>query len=367
MAEHVRWGILGTAMIARKNWASIKNAPNATLVAVASRSEERAAQYIDECQSQVPHETKPRAIGSYEEMIAADDIDAIYVPLPTGTRAEWCIKAANAGKHVLGEKPCGVDVAELESILHACKANNVQYMDGVMFMHSARLPKMRETLDDKESVGDLRRIQSGFSFMAPADFIENNIRINSDLEPMGCLGDLGWYNIRISLFAMNYEMPSKVSGRLLTDMKRDDSPNPVPLEFSGELFWDNGVSAGFYCSFVTGHQQWTHISGTNGYLELPDFVLPFFSSEVAFDVGNHELDLHGCVFNMQEHTRRVPVREYGNNEPGAQETNLFANFSSLVQSGTPDNSWGEIALKTQKVMDACYASAKANGLPRRVG
>jgi predicted dehydrogenase len=361
MTEQVRWGILGTATIARKNWASIKNSPNATLVAVASRSQERAQQYIGECQSQVPHDPKPRAIGSYEEMIAADDIDAIYVPLPTGTRADWCIKAANAGKHVLGEKPCGVDVPELESILNACQANNVQYMDGVMFMHSARLNKIRETLDDGKSVGDIKRIQTGFSFLAPSDFIENNIRINSDLEPMGCLGDLGWYNIRMNLFAMNYAMPSKVSGRLLTDMKRDDSPNPVPLEFSGELFWDNGASASFYCSFVTEHQQWAHISGTKGYLSLPDFVLPFFGSEVAFDVGNHEFDLHGCVFNMQERTRRVAVSEYANNEPGAQETNLFENFSNLVLSGTPDNTWGEIALKTQKVMDACYVSAKEDG------
>ena len=361
MTEQVRWGILGTAGIARKNWASIKNSSNAQLVAVASRSEARAQQYIDECQSQIAHEIKPRAIGSYEEMIAADDIDAIYIPLPTGLRAEWCIKAANAGKHVLGEKPCGVDVAELESILAACKANNVQYMDGVMFMHSARQAKLRETLDDGSSIGDIKRIQTGFSFLAPTEFIENDIRINSNLEPMGCLGDLGWYNIRASLFMMNYAMPSRVSGRLLTDMKRDDSPNPVPLEFSGELFWDSGASANFYCSFITEHQQWVNVSGTKGYLQFSDFVLPFFGSEVAFEVSNHELDIHGCVFNMQEHTRRVAVAEYGNNEPGAQETNLFQNFSDLVKSGTPDNSWGEITLQTQTVMDACYASAKAGG------
>jgi predicted dehydrogenase len=361
MSDKVRWGILGTAGIARKNWASIHNSPNSELVAVASRSEARAAEYIDECQGQVPHESKPRAIGGYDEMIAADDIDAIYVPLPTGMRAEWCIKAANAGKHVLGEKPCGVDVAELESILSACQANNVQYMDGVMFMHSARQQKLRETLDDGTSIGDIKRIQSGFSFLAPTEFIENDIRINSDLEPMGCLGDLGWYNIRVSLFAMDYAMPTKVSGRLLTDMKRADSPNPVPLEFSGELFWDSGASASFYCSFITEHQQWVHVSGNKGYLQFPDFVLPYFGSEVLFEVSNHHLDIHGCVFNMQEHTRRVAVPEYGNNEPGAQETNLFNNFSDLVLSGKPDNSWGEITLKTQKVMDACYASANADG------
>ena len=353
-------------MIARKNWASIKNSPNSRLVAVASRNGERAVQYIDECQNHVPQDPKPRAIGSYDEMIAADDIDAIYIPLPTGTRAEWCIKAAKAGKHVLGEKPCGVDVAELESILAACQENNVQFMDGVMFMHSTRLPKLRDTLDDGKSVGDIKRIQSAFSFRGPSEFIDHNIRVNSSLEPMGCLGDLGWYNIRISLFAMKYQMPKTVTGRLLTAMQRPDSPLPVPLEFSGEMFWENGVSAGFYCSFVTANQQWANISGTAGYLRLPDFVVPFFSSEVAFEVNQHQLDQHGCTFNMQQYTQRIAVREYANNESGAQETNLFTNFSSLVQSGKPDNSWGEITLKTQQILDACYASATNGGAEQTI-
>ena len=74
-----RWGILGTANIAQKNWQAIRNAGNASLSAVASRSVERAQQFIDGCQSTVPHYPAPRAIGSYEAMIAATDIDAIYI------------------------------------------------------------------------------------------------------------------------------------------------------------------------------------------------------------------------------------------------------------------------------------------------
>ncbi|MDA0285010.1 MAG: Gfo/Idh/MocA family oxidoreductase, partial [Planctomycetota bacterium] len=112
-----RWGILGTAGISRKNWHSIRNSENATLVAVASRSSERAQQYIDECQRDVSQLPVPRAVGSYEELLTADDIDAVYVPLPTGIRAEWVIRAAEAGKHVLCEKPCGLDAAEVQRIL----------------------------------------------------------------------------------------------------------------------------------------------------------------------------------------------------------------------------------------------------------
>ena len=152
--EICRWGILGTAFIAKKNWKSIWNCDNATLVAVASRSEERAVEYIAENQTQVPFDLAPEAVGSYEALLARDDIDAVYIPLPTGIRKEWVIKAAEAGKHVMGEKPCGDTLADVQEIVAACEANNVQYMDGVMFMHSDRLPAIRKTIDSfKEFVG----------------------------------------------------------------------------------------------------------------------------------------------------------------------------------------------------------------------
>lgn len=356
-----RWGILGTAGISRKNWHSIRNSENATLVAVASRSIDRAQQYIDECQSNVPHSPAPRAIGSYEELLAADDIDAVYIPLPTGLRTEWVIKAAEAGKHILGEKPCGIDASEVQKILDACRKNNVQFMDGVMFMHSNRLHAIREALNDGTSVGDLRRIATGFSFRAPADFLRENIRVSSQLEPMGCLGDLGWYNVRFTLWVMNYAMPKAVSGRLLSSIQSDGSSDPTPTEFSGELFFDDGVTATFYTSFLTEHQQWAHVSGSAGHIQVNDFVLPFMGPELSFEVSNHHFDISECQFNMERHTRRVAVSEYANNHPTAQETNLFRNFSAQVLSGRVDPHWGRIALQTQHVLDALVTSSKANG------
>ncbi len=100
MTERIcKWGIMGTATIARKNWKSIWNAENATLVAVASRDATRSQTYIDECQRQVPFDPTPQAIGSYEELLESD-VDAVYIPLPTGLRKQWVIRAAQAGKHV---------------------------------------------------------------------------------------------------------------------------------------------------------------------------------------------------------------------------------------------------------------------------
>ena len=96
-----RWGILGAAGIARKNWQAIRRSGNGTLVAVASRDAGRAGEWIAENQAEQPFEVVPEAVGGYEELLRREDVDAVYIPLPTGLRAEWVLKAAEAGKHVL--------------------------------------------------------------------------------------------------------------------------------------------------------------------------------------------------------------------------------------------------------------------------
>lgn len=361
--QQCRWGILGAANIARKNWRSIRNAGNACVTAVASRDRQRAAQFIDECQSDFAFPTVPHACRDYAMLLDRDDIDAVYVPLPTGLRKEWVIRAADAGKHVMCEKPCAVNAADLREMLAACRRNNVQFMDGVMFMHSRRLDALRAVLDDGESVGSIRRITSQFSFLAPEEFIRGNIRVSSELEPAGCLGDLGWYNIRFALWTMKYQLPRRAVGRLLSKHGRADSPQPVPTEFSGELLYDGGVSAGFYCSFLARHQQWSNISGNRGQVTLQDFVLPVYGNESAFTVEQAQFSGLGTVFNMESHPRRVAVAEYSNSHPNAQETNLFRNFSALVLSGKPDPVWGDIALKTQQVLDACLESSLNGSQP----
>mgnify|MGYP002622911042 CR=1 FL=1 len=359
--QQCRWGILGTAGIARKNWLAIRNTGNGRVTAVASRDVDRAFRFIDECQRDAPVDPRPHACGEYASLLERDDVDAVYIPLPTGLRTEWVIRAAEAGKHVLCEKPCAVESSDLSGMLEACDENDVQFMDGVMFMHSARMAKIREALDDGESVGRIRRIASHFSFCAPEEFLSENIRVSSALEPQGCLGDLGWYTIRFSLFVKNYELPERVRGRILSEYGRSDSPESVPTEFSGELYFKNGVSAGFYNSFLTEHQQFATVSGSKGYLHLRDFVLPVNGSEVDFTVENSVFAARGCDFVMESHPQRVGVREYSQSHPTSQEANLFRTFSELVLSGRRDRSWGEIALKTQRVMDACLRSAREGG------
>jgi predicted dehydrogenase len=356
-----RWGILGTARIARKNWKAIRNAGNSALVAVASRDFERARRFIEECQADVPLAPEAAACGSYQELLDRNDIDAVYVPLPTGIRKEWVLRAARAGKHILCEKPCAVSADDLRDMLDACRENHVQFMDGVMFMHSRRLPLLRQTLDDGRSIGSVGRITSQFSFLAADDFLETNIRASNLLEPLGCLGDLGWYNIRFSLWVMKERLPQRVAGRMLTAHHPGAGP-PVPMEFSGELFFPGGESASFFCSYRTGNQQWATVSGTQGALQLQDFVVPFYGNEVSFEANAPVLRFRSsCDFGIESYPRRLAVHEYSNGSPNAQETNMIRTFAHIVTTGQLEPPWGEQALATQQVLDALLSSARQDG------
>src|SRR5215216_159234 len=162
MKNKVRWGIMSAANIARKNWKAIRNSGNGTVTAVTARDLEKARQFVEECQFSAPMGNEVRAVGSYEELIEAEDVDALYIPLPTGPRPEWVMRAAKAGKHVVCEKPCANNLREMRKMLEVCHANKVQFMDGVMFMHSRRLDAIRAELELK-TIGDVKRITSAFS------------------------------------------------------------------------------------------------------------------------------------------------------------------------------------------------------------
>ena len=104
----LRWGILSTAEIARKNWKAILNSGNGVVTAVASRNLDRSQRFIAGCQAQAPFSSAPQAVGSYEALLASKEVDAVYIPLPTGLRKEWVIRAAEARKHMAdGQFPPG--------------------------------------------------------------------------------------------------------------------------------------------------------------------------------------------------------------------------------------------------------------------
>ncbi len=360
---NLRWGILGAANIAQKNWKAIWNSGNGRVVAVASRDIQRSRRFIDDCQSEAPFNPVPRALRSYEELLAATDIDAVYLPLPTGVRGQWVKRAAESGKHVVCEKPCATSMAELTEMIETCRRHRLQFMDGVMFMHSRRLERLRELLDDGHTLGRIRRITSAFSFRATDEFFASNIRAQSELEPYGALGDLGWYCIRFALWGMDWKLPEQVTGRVLSEFKHPSGRFAVPTEFSAELFFDGHVTSSFYCSFLTETEQWAVVSGDRGHVRMLDFVLPFAGKKICFETGNPVFQVRGCDFQMQPNARRWEIEESSHGDPTAQESRMFSHFAEQVYSGTLNPLWPEMALKTQQVMEACSKSARLEGRP----
>jgi predicted dehydrogenase len=350
--KKLRVGFLSTAGIGRKNWKAIFNSGNCIVTAVASRDIEKSREFIDGCQREFKFESTPPALGSYEELLASPNVDAVYVPLPTALRKEWVVRAAKSGKHVICEKPCAVNAADLDEMISACRKNNVQFMDGVMFMHSQRLAKVREILNDGKNVGEIRRISSAFSFYPGKDFFRDNIRVDGALEPAGCLGDLGWYSIRFILWALNWQLPRAAGGKILSQSEALPNRPSAPSEFSGELFYDDGVSVEFYSSFRAARQQWVHVSGQKGWLRLPDFVHPFDSFEPAFEVNEKFITVASDV--------KCPpgVDPFPQGHATAQDTRMWRNFADQIFSGKLNEDWPMWSLQTQKVLDACHEAAR---------
>lgn len=148
----VRFGIIGCAQISIKLCKAICKAPNTTLIAIGSRSLEKAVAFAVE--QELPEAV--RTYGSYEAVVDDDEVDAVYIPIPTTLRVIWAVKAAERKKHVLLEKPAAMNVAELDRILEACEANGVQFMDGTMWVHHPRTAKMKEALNDPHRFGQLK-------------------------------------------------------------------------------------------------------------------------------------------------------------------------------------------------------------------
>jgi D-xylose 1-dehydrogenase (NADP+, D-xylono-1,5-lactone-forming) len=181
VAPAVKWGILSTADINRKLIPGAHASPKVDLIAVASRDKGRADDYAREWQID-------RAYGSYDELLADPDVDAIYNPLPNTMHAEWSIKALDAGKHVLCEKPFSRHVDEVEASFDAAERNDRLLSEAFMFRHNPQTARLRE-LAAGGAIGELRLVRSAFSYGL---YDTDNIRLRTDVEG-GALMDVGCY------------------------------------------------------------------------------------------------------------------------------------------------------------------------------
>ncbi len=251
----VRWGILSTADIGMsKVTPAIQKADNCEVVAIASRSKERA-------QSAAAQLGIGRAYDSYEELLAADDVDAIYNPLPNNLHAPWTISAARAGKHILCEKPLAISAAQAEEMADTCHAAGVKLAEAFMYRHH---PTWVEAvrLVREGAVGELHAVQSWFSYYNddPSD-IRNRVE-----NAGGALMDIGCYNINSARLLFDAE-PTGVKAYVRRDPAMGiDTLTSAVLEFPG------GGQATFTCAIRAEDDQRVHIIGSAGRI---DMEIPF--------------------------------------------------------------------------------------------
>ena len=247
----VRWGILSTANIGMaKVTPAIALADNCEVVAIASRDADRAAAAAAQLGIAI-------AYGSYEELLASDDIDAVYIPLPNDMHAEWTLKAAAAGKHILCEKPLGLNAAEAREMAEACRAAGVKLSEAFMYRHH---PTWIEALRLLASgaIGELQAVQSWFSY-----FNDDPANIRNRLENGGgAIMDIGCYNINLSRMLFAAE-PTRIESAVRRDpVMGIDTLSSAVLEFPG------GGQAIFTCATRSAPYQRVHIIGTTGHIEI---------------------------------------------------------------------------------------------------
>jgi len=250
MSAKLRWGVLSTANIGlKKVLPAMQRGEHTTVVAIASRNLAKARQAATALDI-------PTAYGSYEELLADPNVDAIYNPLPNQFHVPWMIKAAEAGKHVLCEKPISLTVAEAKTLLEVRARTGVKICEAFMIRSFPQWLRLRELLDEGR-IGDLRSVTGVFSYfnVDPA-----NIRNRID-SGGGGLYDIGCYLIHASRYAFRQE-PRRVVATLDRDpeMKIDRLASAI-LEFSG------GHSI-FTCSTQLIPYQRIHFLGTRGRIEI---------------------------------------------------------------------------------------------------
>jgi predicted dehydrogenase len=325
----IRWGILSTAKIGvEKVIPAMLRGTLTEVVAIASRTEAKARQAADKLGI-------ARAYGSYEELLADPEVDAIYNPLPNDQHVPWSIKALEAGKHVLCEKPIGLSAAEGRTLADAsAKFPKLKLMEAFMYRHHPQWKAAKELVQSGR-IGKLRTIQTFFSYYSDDP---HNIRSRPELGGGGLM-DIGCYAISLSRWLFDAE-PARVLAHVEID------PNwGVDRMASAILDFGGGGSATFTCSMAVNPLQVVHVVGTEGRIEL---------SEVPFNAPNSV----PCVVRLQRGNGAIERIEVETCDQYTIQGDLFAR-SILDDSPVPTPI--EDAIRNMDTIEAIFAAGKAGG------
>jgi predicted dehydrogenase len=249
----LRVGLLSTANINRALLGGARAAEGVEVMAVASRDRDRAESYAAE-------HGVGRAHGSYDALLADGEVDAVYVPLPNSLHVEWSIRALQAGKHVLCEKPLTRHPEQAEAAFDAAERAGRVLAEAFMWRHHPQALRLRELVGDG-AVGELRLVRASFSFDVFGMDRPDDVRLQASLEGGGLM-DVGCYCV--SALRLLAGEPQAVSGR------RVDGGDGVDVRFTGTMAFAGGVLGSFDCGLDMVARHELEVVGDTGSLSLAD-------------------------------------------------------------------------------------------------
>lgn len=334
MTDLVRWGVMGAAEIGRTQVIpAIQASANGRVVALASRDGEKALEYARALKI-------PRVVPSYEALLADPEVDAVYLPLPNTLHAEWAIRAAQAGKAVLCEKPLAVTARSAQAIVDAFDRYSRPLMEGFMYRFHPQHRRVRELIADG-AIGEVCEVRAHLSvnLMNPPD--PTNVRLQPALGG-GALLDMGCYAVNVARMIFGVE-PTRAQASWIVDPRFN-----VDVAGTGMLEFPGNRTASVSWSFIAGGQGTYSVIGTEGAIEVPRAILP--------GMGTRAPDALVIVVDADGQRREelfAPVNQYGL---------MTEAFASALLNKQPMPFAASDAVANMEVLDALAEAARSECL-----
>ena len=312
----VKWGILSTAHINRAVIPGAHASDKVDLIAVASRDQRRAEEYAREWEIE-------RAYGSYDALLEDAEVEAVYISLPNTLHCEWSIRAVEAGKHVLCEKPMSRHPGDVEAAFDAAEQAQRILMEAFMYRHHPQTKRLRQLVDEG-AIGDVRLVRSCFSYSL---YDADNIRLRTDVEG-GSLMDVGCYCVSGSRLLAGE--PEQLFGQQFV------GPSGTDWVFAGAMRFPGDVFAQFDCGTALPERDELEAVGSDGSLFLDD---PWHGNKPLIEL------------RRDGGTERIEV------EPADSYRLELENLSDAVRGTAQPLLGREDAVSQARALDALYRSA----------
>jgi predicted dehydrogenase len=336
----LNWGIIGTGQIARVFCNAMRFSKTGRVIAVGGRSQEKADKVADDFSIH-------KRVASYEELLADNEVEAVYISTIHPAHAEWTIKAAAAGKHILVEKPIGMNVAEAQSMIEAAQQNDVFLMEAFMYRCHPQTAKVVQLVKDG-AVGQVRMIRAVLSFHAPYDPASRLYARElggGGIMDVGCYPASGSRLIAGAAAGKPFLDPVEVKGTAHL------GPTRVDHYASASVRFENGVVAELICGVNCEVPGEVHIYGSEGMLTIPNLWLPSSPVRNATKALSPDTPIPPATMRLDYHDGR-PSHEFvveADRDLYAYEADTVAEYIDARQA--PAVSW-EDSLSNMRLLDS---------------